>query len=121
MEPCVRGAGGWKGRPQRRIRLLPGKTGSNWWGIEDLEKDGYQDVFLGKPILRATLADLSDDRAKGISELMKQWLVLDRTNIVNRYAGLHWAVGPETYETGRSPVPNKTLLRTILTTYRNAS
>jgi hypothetical protein len=101
---------GWKGRPQRRIRLLPGKTGSNWWGIEDLEEDGYQDVFLGRPILRTTLDELSDeDRAKEISELMKQWLVLDRTNIVNRYAGLHWAIGPETYETGESPVPNKTL------------
>jgi hypothetical protein len=101
---------GWKGRPQGRMRLLPGKTGRNWWGIEDLEEDGFQDVFLGKPILRITLSELSnEDRAKEISEVMKQWLVLDRTNIINRYAGLHWVAGPTAYETGKSPVPNQTL------------
>jgi len=94
---------GWRGKERKSLRLLPGKAGSTWPGVDDLD-DGSQDVCLGDPIVRISLSDLADEtRTREILAVMKVWLALDRDNIFNRYAGLHWVIGPLSYETGKAP------------------
>jgi hypothetical protein len=92
---------GWKGQKSANcIRLCPGKSGSQWFGVEDRE-DGSQDILLGKPIIRITHDEIFDEEStKRISKVIGQWISIDRENIVNRQAGLYWVIGPLSYETG---------------------
>jgi len=96
--------GGWRGEaPPTRITLCPGETGKEWPGIRN-NPDGSQDILLGKPIIRITYADLTNkQRTQEIAEVIGGWVELDRTNIVNRYAGMFWVVGPREFETGEPP------------------
>jgi hypothetical protein len=93
---------GWRGQKQpNRIRLCPGKTSSDWPGIDNRE-DGSQDVSLGPPIVRITHNQIFDESAtKRAAELLAQWVSLDRQNIVNRRAGLNWVTGPLAHEPGK--------------------
>lgn len=93
---------GWKGqKPASCIRLCPGRSCSDWRGVEDQE-DGSQDILLGKPIVRITHDQAFDEaRTRQTAEVMGQWIKLDRQNIVNRRAGAYWVVGPITYESDR--------------------
>jgi hypothetical protein len=96
---------GWKGEKQPTcIALCPGKSG-DWPGVRD-EPDGSQKILLGKPIVRVTHDLVFDEiRTKQIVAVMVQWIVLDRLNIVNRSAGLHWVIAPKTYETNKGFAP----------------
>jgi hypothetical protein len=95
---------GWRGeQAASRITLVPDADYNVWPGVEDHD-DRSQEVLLGKPIVRITDADTFDDsRMQEIADVLGQWVALDRTNIVNRYAGMDWVVGPLSYETGQSP------------------
>lgn len=95
--------GGWEGKEKpRRIVLKPGKS-EVWPGVKNYQ-DGSQEIFLGKPIARITHADLvNPGRTEEIAEVLSSWVALDRTNIVNRYAGMYLVLGPLSYETGRMP------------------
>ena len=97
---------GWKGQSQANcIRIAPGKSCTDWRGVED-QPDGSQDVFLGNPIVRITHDQVFDEaRTKEISTVIGRWVALDRENIVNRHAGLNWVAGPIAYETGKPPAP----------------
>jgi len=91
---------GWRGqRPPNRIRLLPGSKSHMWPWVVDND-DGSQDVYLGDPIVRVTDADIFDERLDSIAALIKEWVALDRVNIVNRHAGIYWVLGPLNYQTG---------------------
>jgi len=95
---------GWRGKKvPDRIRLLPGQTGATWPGVDDHD-DGSQDVYLGQPIIRIEHSQIFDETKMAASvEIINEWVRLDRVNIVNRYAGLNWVVGPLSYETGKTP------------------
>jgi hypothetical protein len=88
---------------QRRITLLPGVDREEWPGVEH-RSDGSQEIRLGAPIARVTDSDIFDDaRVEQIATVISEWVALDRTNIVNRHAGMYWVVGPLNYQTGESP------------------
>ncbi len=94
--------GGWRGVKQaNRITLLPGTDfGGEWPGIVNRD-DGSQEIRLGK--VRSD--DIfNDGRMEQISTVLREWLALDRTNIVNRYTGQYWVLGPLQYETGLPPL-----------------
>lgn len=90
----------WKAA--RRIVLQPGppvKGRDQVWTAKDASN---QIIALGKPIITATAQEFMDkSRANALREVLEQWIHLDRINIVNNRAGIHWVMGPETYETNR--------------------
>jgi len=91
---------GWRGqRLSNRIRLLPNAKAHMWPGVIDND-DGSQDVFLGDPIVRITDEDIFDERLDSIADVVREWVNLDRTNVVNRHAGIYWVLGPLSYRTG---------------------
>lgn len=96
---------GWRGQKKpSRITLLPGATHHIWPWVQDNE-DGSQEIRLGKPIARITDAQIFDDaRMELIAKTVGDWVALDRTNIVNRHANMHWVTAPLTYETNESPL-----------------
>jgi hypothetical protein len=95
---------GWRGKKvPDRIRLLPGQTGAIWPGVVDHD-DGSQDIYLDKPIIRVEHNQIFDETKMAAAvEIINEWVRLDRLNIVNRYAGLNWIVGPLIYDTGQAP------------------
>ena len=38
------------------------------------------------------------------TKVLKEWVRLDRLNLVHRSAGMYWVVGPAEYETNRLPM-----------------
>src|ERR1700728_777592 len=97
---------GWRGQKEAsRIVLRPGVEHHIWPWVEDKD-DGSQEIRLGKPIARITDTDIFDDtRMELLAHTIGQWVALDRMNIVNRYANMHWVLAPIAYETNRSPLP----------------
>jgi len=96
---------GWRGKAiPTCIRLCPGKSSSwDWRGVED-QDDGSQDVLLGKPIVRITHDQIFDEPStQQIAGVVGAWIAFDRENMVRCKAGLHWVVGPISYETDKSP------------------
>ena len=96
---------GWRGvKTPRRITLLPGASHHMWPWVQDND-DETQEIRLGKPIARVTDGEVFDDsRMEHIARTIGEWVELDRTNIVNRHANMHWASAPLTYETNESPL-----------------
>jgi len=71
-------------------------------GLSPQSIQGSQDILLGKPIIHVTHNDVFDEtRTRQITEVLAEWIALDRENIVNRHAGLYWVGGPLRYETGK--------------------
>ncbi len=95
---------GWRGqRAASRMVLRPGAEHNVWPWVVDNE-DGSQEICLGKPIARVTDAEIFDDaRLEPIARAIEAWVVLDRLNIVNRHANIHWVLAPVAYETNESP------------------
>jgi len=65
------------------------------------EEDGSKQViYLGKPVVSASIQEMMDDaHATTVRDKLRRWILLDRENIVNSHAGMHWTVGPEKWET----------------------
>jgi hypothetical protein len=97
---------GWRGqKAASRIVLRPGVEHHMWPWVEDND-DGSQEIRLGKPIARVTDAEIFDDnRMELLARTLGQWVALDRMNIVNRHANMHWVLAPVAYETNKSPLP----------------
>jgi len=87
-------------RAAKRVELHPGppkKDSRDVWTAED---DTKQVIYLGKPVISATVEDFMDkSRANFLTQVLKRWILLDRENVVNKDAGMHWLVSPESYET----------------------
>jgi hypothetical protein len=96
--------GGWRGQKRpTRISLMPGAEYYSWPGVENND-DGSQQIRLGKPIVRVTVTDMFDDvRIEQITAVMREWIKLDRTNIMNRHADIYWVLGPLDYRTDEAP------------------
>ncbi len=90
-------------RKATRITLIPGVRARDFPGVVN-HSDGAQEIHLGDPILRISDDDVSDvSRRQQIGEVLAYWIALDRTNLVNRQAGIYWVLGPTNYETGQLP------------------
>lgn len=88
----------WKAA--RRIVLQPGPPDPGRDSVWTAEDDSEQVIALGEPVIRATVGELMDEfRAGVLGQVLKQWVELDRQNIVANRAGMHWVVGPESYRT----------------------
>ncbi|HUJ30716.1 MAG TPA: hypothetical protein VLY23_05510 [Candidatus Acidoferrum sp.] len=87
----------------KRIILAPGIKGYVWPRVNFAE-DGTQEIELGPPIARISAAEIFDEtKVEQFSLVLREWIALDRTNIVNVRAGMFWVQGPTHYETGRTP------------------
>jgi hypothetical protein len=85
-----------------RIVLKPGDTNGPYPGPINNGKPYDWTIPLGKPILRISVSDAMDkQKIAEYSSVLRQWIRRDRENIVNRYAGMYWVVGPTVYETNR--------------------
>jgi hypothetical protein len=90
-------------RKPSRIILLPGVSGGTWPGI-DYGEDGTQKIYLGNPIARISASESFDDaKVEQLSTVIRDWVTLDRVNIVNVKAGMYWVQGPLGYTTGEPP------------------
>ena len=94
-----------KGIPSR-LELLPGVKRSDWPGVVHLP-DGAQQIRLGPPIAHVAMRDAyNDKRMERVAGVLRDWIALDRSNMVSNSAGMHWVIGPLDYQTGQSPLAN---------------
>jgi hypothetical protein len=102
---------GFLRRAAKRIILQPGPpTGgrSNPWTAEDRSE---QVIALGKPIIRGTVKDFMDRRrANRFRSILRQWIIIERLNIVNAENGIYWIIGPRDYETNELPPSSDAML-----------
>jgi hypothetical protein len=90
----------WKAA--RRIVLQPGPPARGRDLVWTAPDESNQVIALGRPVLRATVHEFMDtSRAKALSDVLRQWIKLDRLNIVNNLAGMHWVVGCQRYQTNQ--------------------
>jgi len=91
----------------KRIVLIPGSESDLYKAPETEEDLSEQRICLGKPILNISAKELADDEAVSkYATILRQWIDIDRENIINRYAGMYWIIGPTEYETNK-PVPEQ--------------
>ncbi len=91
----------------QEIRLVPGS-------VQDYPHvttaDDVQTVPLGDPIIRVSAAQVtSPDRAAEVGSTLKQWVMLDRENLVRKNAGMYWVLGPIQYSTNTPLVAESNL------------
>lgn len=68
--------------------------------VSTKEDGSEQLIHLGKPVVSASIRQMmNEDHATTVRETLRQWILLDRENIVNSHAGIHWVVGPAEWET----------------------
>lgn len=86
-----------------KIVLIPGDENDTYKKPETKPDLSEQRIFLGKPILRISASELTnDEKVNEYASILKRWIEIDRENIVNRYAGMYWVVGPQDYETNET-------------------
>ena len=89
----------------QRIVLIPGSKNDTFRAPETESDLSEQRIYLGKPILDISAKEVvTDEIVSKYASILKQWIAIDRENIVNRYAGMYWIVGPKDYETN-TPLP----------------
>jgi len=74
---------------------------------ETVKKDeaGVLHIPLGDPILSFGVDDLIDDeRVATMRNVMREWIEIDRQNIVNRWAKVHWIHWPGKHKTNKPPI-----------------
>jgi hypothetical protein len=68
-----------------------------------LGNDQVLRIPLGPPVVSLTAQESVGDAAGRIGVVMRDWIELDRRNIVNNHAGMHWIQGPTTWVTNKRP------------------
>lgn len=90
----------------QKIVLIPGSENDTYRAPETESDQTEQRIYLGRPILNISAEEIfSDENVNKYAAILRQWIEIDRENIINRYAGMYWIVGPKTYETN-VPVPD---------------
>lgn len=90
----------------QRIVLVPSGPDADYEQVATVQ--GEQTVPLGRPVLRMSMEDaMHEARAQALGAVLREWVEIDRENIVNRAAGMYWVVGPLNYETNKSPLASK--------------
>ncbi len=86
------------------VRICVGPASGEGCYVEVSEDGCTQTVHTGRPIVSATLDELSDsDRAARTRAVIRRWVEIDRENIVCTRAGMNWVVGPGEHETNEVP------------------
>jgi len=86
----------------RKIVLIPGSENDSYKEPETEPDLSEQRIYLGKPILNISAKDIVDDaNVSKFAWILRQWIEIDRENIINRYAGIYWIIGPKEYETNK--------------------
>jgi hypothetical protein len=87
-----------------RIVLVPENDGEVVRPIETEADRSEQRISLGQAVLRIHAQEVVDPtRVGALAAAMREWVELDRQNIVNRSAGMYWVTGPVAYATNSSP------------------
>jgi hypothetical protein len=95
---------GFLAKKAPRVVLVPGGPNDEC-GKVDTQAGPEQVIPLGKPVLRISVQDaMNKERAHDLSMILRDWVLIDRQNIVNRGAGMYWVVGPVSYDTNLSPM-----------------
>jgi len=92
------------GKPVRLIPKTPKKGKKDiQWITKGSNKEPQLDIYLGRPILEFSSKDLVDkQKAAFFADTLKEWILLDRENIVRRAAKMYWVSGPTSYATNQS-------------------
>jgi hypothetical protein len=94
-------------RKPSMVVLAPGGLDDGFKEFQWFDDNSKLIVSLGKPIVHILMEEINDDpKLQKYREALEEWVLLDRINIVNAGADMHWVVGPTEYET------NKTLTQT---------
>ena len=96
----------------QKIVLIPGSKNDTYRAPETESDQTEQRIYLGRPILNISAKEISSDKkVSKYAAILRQWIEIDRENIINRYAGMYWIVGPKKYETNESvPDPFEALV-----------
>ncbi len=99
------------GKTPRQITLQPGPPTSGRPRVWTAKNGSKQIIALGEPIIRADVREfMKEDRATEFRDILRQWIILDRQNIVNVEDGLNWIVGSTDYHTNERLSPNRMIL-----------
>ena len=83
-------------KPAKRIVLIPGPESDSFKEPETEDDLSEQRIYLGKPILNISAKELiEDENVSKYAAILRQWRGIDRENIINRYAGMYWIIGPK--------------------------
>jgi hypothetical protein len=100
---------GFLKRGAPKVILRPGGP-DDPFGEVTWDSNGNMNVPLGQPIIRLTAQDAIDDVVVSrIGRVLRDWIELDRGNLVNRFAAMYWVLGPVEYQTNESLIPNTRL------------
>ena len=111
---------GFLRKAANRIVLNPGPPKEGFGQVWTAEDGAEQIISLGQPVITATMDEFMDKARTSIfSDVLKQWVILDRENIVNTRAGMYVVVGPQTYETNKPPSSETNLIAWIYWNARN--
>ncbi len=94
----------------RQIKLQPGPPSGRprVWTAED---ESEQIIALGEPLIRANVKEFMDEsRAAEFRGILRQWITLDRQNIVSVEDGLNWIIGSTDYRTNERLSLNQMIL-----------
>jgi hypothetical protein len=78
--------------------LIPGQG----FALPSVSEDVLR-IPLGPPILSLRARDAADAKVGWVADVIRPWIQLDRRNIVNAEAGMHWVEGPPTWTTNEAP------------------
>lgn len=91
------------------VQLVPG-TPEDGYGEVTWPEEGLMVVPLGKPAIRVSASDVMDaKKVRSLGSALRDWIEMDRQNIVNRSAGMYWVQGPTDYETNAGLPPGTRL------------
>lgn len=86
-----------------KIELIPGAPIAKRQVLR--ARNGTQRIPLGSPILSIGAEDIMcKDRVQNLSDILHDWVLLDRENIGNKHAHMYWTLGPISYEMNK-PLP----------------
>lgn len=86
----------------RKVVLVPGEVHGGM-AIETADDGSEQTIPLGRPIVRISVDDAVDEvRARALADVLREWVELDRRNIVHRSTAMYWVEGPIDYTTNLS-------------------
>lgn len=93
---------GFLAKDARKIILSPGGPEDNYEEVQTSEDNSQQIIPLGKPILHITAADtMREGQTRTFAHILREWVLMDRQNIANKHAGMHWVIGPTSWETNK--------------------
>ncbi len=84
----------------KHIVLVPGEENDEYIAPHPAESKEKQTVPLGKPILQISANEIMEkEKVLFFRRILREWIELERRNLVNIQARMHWIQGPLKYQT----------------------